>query len=53
MAMRGPLSRLLRTQLSHTCQQSRAQSVAVLGAPFSRGQVRKFFLYIFGGEVVE
>lgn len=40
MALRGPLFRLLRTQLSqHTCQQSRAHSVAVLGAPFSKGQV--------------
>ncbi|XP_060919636.1 arginase-2, mitochondrial [Labrus mixtus] len=41
MSLRGPLFRLLRTQLSHTCQQSRAQSVAVLGAPFSRGQKRR------------
>lgn len=36
--MRGPLFRLLRTQLGHTHTPSRAQSVAVLGAPFSRGQ---------------
>ncbi|KAK2826642.1 hypothetical protein Q5P01_020856 [Channa striata] len=41
MALRGPLSRLLRTQLGRTCQQSRAQSVAVLGAPFSKGQKRR------------
>ncbi|XP_034713950.1 arginase-2, mitochondrial [Etheostoma cragini] len=41
MALRGPLFRLLRTQLGHTCQQSRAQSVAVLGAPFSKGQKRR------------
>uniref|UniRef100_A0A8C4ETH4 Arginase n=1 Tax=Dicentrarchus labrax TaxID=13489 RepID=A0A8C4ETH4_DICLA len=41
MALRGPLFRLLRIQLSHTSQQSRAQSVAVLGAPFSRGQKRR------------
>ncbi|XP_028994697.1 arginase-2, mitochondrial [Betta splendens] len=41
MALRGPLSSLLRTQLSHARQQSRAQSVAVLGAPFSRGQKRR------------
>ncbi|XP_068607978.1 arginase-2, mitochondrial [Brachionichthys hirsutus] len=34
------LSRLLGTALTRTCQQSRAQSVAVLGAPFSRGQKR-------------
>ncbi|XP_074548983.1 arginase-2, mitochondrial [Halichoeres trimaculatus] len=40
MSLRGPVFRLLRTQLSHTCQQSRAQSVAVLGAPFSGGQKR-------------
>ncbi|KAJ0008733.1 hypothetical protein NQD34_016148 [Periophthalmus magnuspinnatus] len=41
MALRGSLFRLLKTQLNHTCQQSRAQSVAVLGAPFSRGQKRR------------
>ncbi|XP_073340346.1 arginase-2, mitochondrial [Pagrus major] len=40
MALRGPVLRLLRTQLS-SCQQSRAQSVAVIGAPFSRGQRRR------------
>lgn len=40
MALRGPLSRLLRTQLAKRCQ-SRAQSVAVLGAPFSKGQKRR------------
>uniref|UniRef100_A0A4W5R9Y8 Arginase n=1 Tax=Hucho hucho TaxID=62062 RepID=A0A4W5R9Y8_9TELE len=37
MAWRGPLCRLLRTQLNNT-RQSRAHSVAVLGAPFSKGQ---------------
>ncbi|KAK7904150.1 hypothetical protein WMY93_016757 [Mugilogobius chulae] len=41
MALRGSLFRLLKTQLNHSCQQSRAQSVAVLGAPFSRGQKRR------------
>ncbi|KAG7229190.1 hypothetical protein INR49_013133 [Caranx melampygus] len=41
MALRGPLFRLLRTNIGHTCQQSRSQSVAVLGAPFSRGQKRR------------
>ncbi|KAM8915645.1 arginase-2, mitochondrial [Spinachia spinachia] len=40
MALKGPVSRLLRSQLGLTFQQSRAQSVAVLGAPFSRGQKR-------------
>ncbi|XP_055721579.1 arginase-2, mitochondrial [Salvelinus fontinalis] len=40
MALRGPLRRLLRTQLNNTCQ-SRAHSVAVLGAPFSKGQKRR------------
>ncbi|KAM6913014.1 arginase-2, mitochondrial [Xenentodon cancila] len=40
MALRGPFSRLLGAQLSHTGQQRRLQSVAVLGAPFSRGQKR-------------
>lgn len=43
MALRGLSLRLLRTHLNHTCQQSRAQSVAVLGAPFSRGQVKRGF----------
>lgn len=41
MTLRGALSRLFRTHLNHTCQQSRAQSVAVLGAPFSKGQKRR------------
>ncbi|XP_028294196.1 arginase-2, mitochondrial [Gouania willdenowi] len=41
MALRGPALRLLRALLGHTCQQSRSQSVAVLGAPFSRGQKRR------------
>ncbi|XP_056152496.1 arginase-2, mitochondrial [Lampris incognitus] len=41
MALREPLSRLLRTQLSHVCRQSRAHSVAILGAPFSKGQKRR------------
>ncbi|XP_062325207.1 arginase-2, mitochondrial [Osmerus eperlanus] len=40
MALRGPLFRLLRTQLTNNCQ-SRAQSVAVVGAPFSKGQKRR------------
>uniref|UniRef100_A0A4W5QCB9 Arginase n=1 Tax=Hucho hucho TaxID=62062 RepID=A0A4W5QCB9_9TELE len=40
MALRGPLSRLLRTQFNNTCQ-SRTHSVAVLGAPFSKGQKRR------------
>ncbi|KAG5266090.1 hypothetical protein AALO_G00249690 [Alosa alosa] len=40
MALRGSLSRLLRTQL-HACQNSRAHSVAILGAPFSKGQKRR------------
>lgn len=48
MALRGPLSRLLRIQLRHACQQSRGQSVAVLGAPFSRGQVKpRFYFFIY------
>ncbi|XP_013885039.1 arginase-2, mitochondrial [Austrofundulus limnaeus] len=41
MALRGPVSRLIRTQLRHRCQQNRAQSVAVLGAPFCKGQKRR------------
>ncbi|XP_008311803.1 arginase-2, mitochondrial [Cynoglossus semilaevis] len=42
MALRGPVSCLLRTLLSRSQkQQIRAQSVAVLGAPFSRGQKRR------------
>ncbi|KAM6960897.1 arginase-2, mitochondrial [Aplochiton taeniatus] len=41
MALRGPLFRLLRSQLNHNRQQHRAQSVAVLGAPFSKGQKRR------------
>ncbi|CAB1335671.1 unnamed protein product [Coregonus sp. 'balchen'] len=40
MSLRGPLRRLLRTQLNNTCQ-SRARSVVVLGAPFSKGQKRR------------
>uniref|UniRef100_A0A672Q183 Arginase-2, mitochondrial-like n=1 Tax=Sinocyclocheilus grahami TaxID=75366 RepID=A0A672Q183_SINGR len=40
MALRGPLSRLLRFTLS-SCQQNRSHSVAVLGAPFSKGQKRR------------
>uniref|UniRef100_A0A673LGC8 Arginase n=1 Tax=Sinocyclocheilus rhinocerous TaxID=307959 RepID=A0A673LGC8_9TELE len=40
MALRGPLSRLLRSTLS-SCQQNRSQSVAILGAPFSKGQKRR------------
>ncbi|KAM9355700.1 arginase-2, mitochondrial [Pholidichthys leucotaenia] len=41
MALRGHISRLARIQLSHMGQQSRAQSVAVLGAPFSKGQKKR------------
>ncbi len=44
MALRGPLSRLLRSSLS-SCQQSRSQSVAILGAPFSKGQVRNIDVF--------
>ncbi|KAL7889221.1 hypothetical protein AOLI_G00014790 [Acnodon oligacanthus] len=40
MALRGPLCRLLRATLN-SCQHSRAHSVAVLGAPFSKGQKRR------------
>ncbi|KAL0969458.1 hypothetical protein UPYG_G00227620 [Umbra pygmaea] len=40
MAFRGPLCRLLRKQLNTTCQ-NRKHSVAVLGAPFSKGQKRR------------
>ncbi|KAL2099184.1 hypothetical protein ACEWY4_005664 [Coilia grayii] len=40
MALRGPLSQFLKTQL-HACQKSRAHSVAILGAPFSKGQKRR------------
>ncbi|KAK3553781.1 hypothetical protein QTP70_010520 [Hemibagrus guttatus] len=42
MAVRGPLSRLLRSALSSCCPQSRAHlSVAIVGAPFSKGQKRR------------
>ncbi|CAL8283822.1 unnamed protein product [Lota lota] len=41
MALRRSLFCLLKTQLNHTCQQSRAQSVAIIGAPFSKGQKRR------------
>lgn len=42
MAVRGPLSRLFRSALSSCCPQRRAHlSVAIVGAPFSKGQVRK------------
>jgi len=41
MALRGSLLRLLRTQLDQNCQQRRAQSVAIIGAPFSKGQKRR------------
>ncbi|CAL8302017.1 unnamed protein product [Boreogadus saida] len=41
MALRRSLFCLLKTQLKHNCQQSRAQSVAVIGAPFSKGQKRR------------
>ncbi|KAJ7988769.1 hypothetical protein DPEC_G00312650 [Dallia pectoralis] len=40
MALRGTLGRLLRTHLTTTCQ-TRTRSVAVLGAPFSKGQKRR------------
>uniref|UniRef100_A0A8C7X2F8 Arginase n=1 Tax=Oryzias sinensis TaxID=183150 RepID=A0A8C7X2F8_9TELE len=40
MALRGPLSRILRSKLGKCSQQTRAESVAVLGAPFCRGQKR-------------
>ncbi|XP_072533400.1 arginase-2, mitochondrial [Salminus brasiliensis] len=40
MALRGPLSRFLQSTLS-SCQHSRAHSVAILGAPFSKGQKRR------------
>uniref|UniRef100_A0A3P9JUW8 Arginase n=1 Tax=Oryzias latipes TaxID=8090 RepID=A0A3P9JUW8_ORYLA len=40
MALRGPFSRILRSKLGKCCQQTRAESVAVLGAPFCRGQKR-------------
>nr|AHA36868.2 mitochondrial arginase-2 [Heteropneustes fossilis] len=40
MAVRGPLSRVFRSALS-SCQQSRAHSVAIVGAPFSKGQKRR------------
>ncbi|KAG1950330.1 arginase-2, mitochondrial [Pimephales promelas] len=40
MASRGPLTRLLRSTLS-SCQQNRSHSVAILGAPFSKGQKRR------------
>lgn len=40
MALRGPLARLLRPLLANTSQ-SRAQSIAVVGAPFSKGQKRR------------
>ncbi|XP_053476222.1 arginase-2, mitochondrial isoform X1 [Ictalurus furcatus] len=42
MAVRGPLSRLFRSVLSSCCPQSRAHlSVAIVGAPFSKGQKRR------------
>ncbi|KAF6724110.1 Arginase, non-hepatic 2 [Oryzias melastigma] len=40
MALRGPFSRILRSKLGSCSQQTRAESVAVLGAPFCRGQKR-------------
>uniref|UniRef100_A0A3P9JZV9 Arginase n=1 Tax=Oryzias latipes TaxID=8090 RepID=A0A3P9JZV9_ORYLA len=40
MALRGPFSRILRSKLGKCSQQTRAESVAVLGAPFCRGQKR-------------
>ncbi|XP_039898155.1 arginase-2, mitochondrial [Simochromis diagramma] len=43
MALRGALSRLSHSSrhFNHTYQQSRAHSVAVLGAPFSKGQKKR------------
>ncbi|XP_036397628.1 arginase-2, mitochondrial [Megalops cyprinoides] len=42
MALRVPLLRLFRAQLNSVCQnQNRTHSVAVLGAPFSKGQKRR------------
>ncbi|KAJ8411940.1 hypothetical protein AAFF_G00155780 [Aldrovandia affinis] len=42
MALRGPLLRLFRTQINRAClHHNRAQSVAILGAPFSKGQKRR------------
>lgn len=38
MAMRGPLTRLIYSGLRWSSSQSRALSVAVIGAPFSKGQ---------------
>ncbi|XP_030626824.1 arginase-2, mitochondrial [Chanos chanos] len=40
MALRGPFTRLLRSTLT-SGQQNRAHSVAILGAPFSKGQKRR------------
>ncbi|XP_063039569.1 arginase-2, mitochondrial [Engraulis encrasicolus] len=40
MALRGTLSTFLKTQLQ-ACQISRAHSVAIIGAPFSKGQKRR------------
>ncbi|KAJ8341064.1 hypothetical protein SKAU_G00333550 [Synaphobranchus kaupii] len=42
MALRGSLLRFFRTQLNNAClNQNRAHSVAILGAPFSKGQKRR------------
>ncbi|KAJ8289654.1 hypothetical protein GJAV_G00003770 [Gymnothorax javanicus] len=43
MALRSSLLRLFRTQLNNSAclNQNRAQSVAILGAPFSKGQKRR------------
>lgn len=40
MALRGHLIKIARTRALTGGQPSRAQSVAVLGAPFSQGQVK-------------
>ncbi|KAI4876888.1 hypothetical protein NFI96_027126, partial [Prochilodus magdalenae] len=40
MALRGPFSRFLRSTLK-SCQHNRPHSVAILGAPFSKGQKRR------------
>ncbi|TSV02059.1 Arginase, non-hepatic 2 [Bagarius yarrelli] len=42
MVLRGPLSRVLKSALSSCCLPSRAHlSVAIVGAPFSKGQKRR------------
>ncbi|XP_062851775.1 arginase-2, mitochondrial [Trichomycterus rosablanca] len=41
MAVRGSMSRLFRSVHRSCCPQSRALSVAIVGAPFSKGQKRR------------